>query len=89
MNSIKSNNIALYKKIPQYSGDTLKRKSISIDGGISNTIKGEFFYTTGWTMPELLCAFLLDAFARAQIIERCRYKLHLVGLWDRFLECWD
>ena len=58
------NYIALYKILPQYSDKTSKSKSGTRLDKISNTIKGEIFYTTGWTMPELLCAFLLDGFAK-------------------------
>ena len=49
--------------LPQYSDKTSKSKSGSRLNKISNTIKGKIFYTTGWTMPELLCAFLLGGFA--------------------------
>ena len=59
-----ANYIALYKMLPQYSDKTSKSKSGSRLNKISNTIKGKIFYTTGWTMPELLCAFLLDGFAK-------------------------
>lgn len=54
---MKSNYIALYKKFPQYSDETSKSKNDSRVEKISNTIRGEIYYTTGWTMPELLCAF--------------------------------
>ncbi len=43
--------------LPQYSDKTLKSKSVTRLDKISNTIKGEVFYTTGWTMPELLFTF--------------------------------
>ena len=49
--------------LPQYSDKTSKSKSGSRLDKISNTIKGGIFYTTGWTMPELLCAFLPSGFA--------------------------
>lgn len=61
---LKANYIALYKMLPQYSDKTSKSKSVSRLDKISNTIKGEVFYTTGWTMPELLCACLSGCFAR-------------------------
>ena len=57
--------------LPQYSDKTSKIKSDSRLDKISNTIKGEFFYSTG----ELLCASLSGGFARTQIIERCTYNL--------------
>jgi len=54
----------LYKMLPQYSDKTSKSKSVTRLDKISNTIKGEVFYTTGWTMPELLCACFSVDFAR-------------------------
>ena len=50
--------------LPQYSDKTSKSKSDLRLDKLSNTIKGEIFCTTGWTMPELLCAFLFDGFAK-------------------------
>jgi len=64
MYCIKPNYIALYKMLPQYSDKTSKSKSVTRLDIISNTIKGEIFYTTGWTMPKLLCACLSGGFAR-------------------------
>jgi hypothetical protein len=52
-----ANYIALYNKFPQYSDETSKSKNVSREEKISNTISGEIYYTTGWTKPELLCAF--------------------------------
>jgi hypothetical protein len=63
MSLITANYIVLYKMLPQYSDKTSKSKSGSRLDKISNTIKGEIFYTTGWTMPELLCACLSGGFA--------------------------
>ena len=62
--------------LPQYSDKTSKSKRGSRLDKISNTIKGGIFYTTGWTMPELLCACLSGGFVREPTIERCSFKLH-------------
>ena len=63
---IDHNYIALYKTLPQYSDKTSKSKRDTRFDKLSNTIKGEVFYSTS----ELLSACLLGGFARAQIIER-------------------
>jgi len=63
--SIAYNYIALYKMLPQYSDKASKSKIVTRLDKISNTIKGEVFYTTGWTMPELLWAFLSSGFGLA------------------------
>ena len=51
--------------LPQYSDKTSKNKSVTRLDKISNTTKGEVFYTTGWTMPGLLWAFLSAEFQLA------------------------